>query len=285
MRKNIIRVLFFLFVFYSSISLILSSCKKEDMDTDSTSATDNALCEGEFSRIFPQVNGIAVGDSGVQKGIYISIPVGGGCPEPWIDPTDTMDGFPVTLWLYFGKDDNGDGYYEISCTGNDGKKRQGEIKAVFSAPWNNVNASVTMDLINYYVNSIKYEGKITVTRGNGTFSQTVVNGKCSSSGWSIQWNSSRTITTLLGDSANVFDDVCLISGNANGVDRNGKTFDVLIDPSSPIRREIGCPYIVSGKQTLKPEGKKDRVIDFGDGTCDNKATLIIDGNKFEFTLK
>lgn len=283
MKKNIFN-LFSFFVFLGLNALILSSCKKEDIDIESTSATDNALCEGEFSRIFPQVNGIAVGDSGVQKGIYFPFP-SGGCPDYRIDSVDIANGFPVTMWLYYGMDNDGDGYYEITCTGNDGKKRQGVIEAVFSAPWNSVNSSVTINLINYYVNSVKYEGTITVTRGNGTFSQTVANGKCSSSGWLIKWNSTRTITTLLGDSANVFDDVILISGSANGVDRNGKKFHVFVEPSAPIRREMGCPYIVSGKQIVKPEGKKDRMIDFGDGTCDNKATLTIDGNTFEFTLK
>lgn len=276
--------LFFSFLLVTGIVVTFHSCKKDEPDTESTSAMDNAICEGEFSRIFPQVNGIAVGDSGVQKGIDLPLPAG-NCPEYWIDSADIADGFPVTMWLYFGHDNDGDGYYEVSCTGNEGKSRQGEIKAVFSAPWNSVNSTVTMTLINYYVNSIKYEGTVTVTRGNNSFSQTVSNGKCTGSGWSILWNSSRIVVTDLGDTANVFDDIVYITGSANGTDRKGKTFDVSIDPNNPIKKPMGCPYIVKGIQTLKLEGRKDRVIDFGDGTCDDRATLTIGGNTFEFTLQ
>jgi hypothetical protein len=35
---------------------------------------------------------------------------------------------------------------------------------------------------------------------------------------------------------------------------------------------------------LTPEGKSKRIIDFGNGNCDNKATITIDGNKFQFDL-
>ena len=76
-----------------------------------------------------------------------------------------------------------------------------------------------------------------------------------------------------------------IKGGADGTDRNGKAFSVSIDDSNPLVRKTGCTYISKGAQTLKLEGKKDRIIDYGDGSCDNKATLTIDGNVFEFSLQ
>jgi hypothetical protein len=77
--------------------------------------------------------------------------------------------------------------------------------------------------------------------------------------------------------------VSFISGSASGTDRSGKKFTV--DINTPLRREMGCRWIVSGVQTITPEGKKARTIDYGDGTCDDKAKVTIDGNTFEFSLQ
>ena len=283
MKKNLLLALI-------AVIASFNSCKKDEPDTETTSATDNSICEGEFSRLFMHANGIAVGDSGVQvmKGIDIPIPLN-LCPDYKTDSVDIANGFPITMWLEYGHDNDGDSIYESSCTGNDGKERRGIIKAVFDKPWHLVGSKVTMYLQNYFVkdtkDEIEYEGTITVTRGVNSFTQTISNGECWTSSWNILWNSTRTITTVLNDSTSIFDDVVYIKGSADGTDRNGKKFSVSIDDSNPLVRKMGCTYIVKGTQTLKLEGKKDRTIDYGDGTCDNKATLTIGGNTFEFSLQ
>jgi hypothetical protein len=264
--------------------VIINSCKKERPDTDTQSSVDNSICEGEFSRLLPQTNNIAVGDSGVLK---TGIPVpSSNCPDYWIDTADIKNGFPITMWMFYGSDNDGDSIYETGCTGNDGKIRQGIVKAVFDGHWNQPGTTVTMYLKNYFVNGIHFEGTVAVTRSVNSFAQTVSGGKCSKgSDWSILWNSSRTITINMGDSLNPFDDVCQVTGSASGTDRNSKAFSVDIDPSNPLTREMGCRWITKGMQTIKIDGKKDRTINYGDGTCDNIAKLIIDGNEFEFKLE
>ncbi len=269
----------------SLIILLVGSCRKDRPDTDSQSSVDNSICEGEFSRLFPQTNSIAINDSGVQKwGIDIPVPYS-ACPDYYIDSADIANGFPVTLWMFYGQDNDGDSIYEVPCTGSDGKSRKGIIKAVFSGSWNVPGTVVTHYLQNYYVNGIKFEGQVAVTRSTNTFTQVVTGGKCSKDSWNIQWGSNRTITSLVGDSLNPFDDVCLITGSASGTNRNNKAFSVDIDPNNALRREVGCPYIVKGIQTVKIQGKKDRTIDYGQGTCDNIAILTIDGNEFQFELQ
>ena len=71
--------------------------------------------------------------------------------------------------------------------------------------------------------------------------------------------------------------------DANGVNRNGKAYDIKI--TKPLIKRFGCSYIESGIVELTPEGLSTRTIDYGDGTCDNKAKLTINGNSFDFTLK
>lgn len=285
MKSNIFKSALFL-ALASMIVVFVNSCKKDRPDSDTQSSVDNSICEGEFSRLFPQTNSIAVNDSGVQKwGIDLPVPMG-NCPDYFIDTADIANGFPVTLWMFYGSDNDGDSIYEVACTGSDGKTRAGIVKAVFNGPWHQPGTVVTHTLKNYFVNGIKFEGVVDVTRSGSVFTQVVTGGKCTKgSAWTILWNSSRSITTLMGDSLNPFDDVCLISGSASGTDRNNKAFSVDIDASNPLRREMGCPYIVQGIQTVKLDGKKDRTINYGSGTCDNIAVLTIDGNEFEFNLQ
>ena len=265
------------------VAVFVNSCKKERPDTDTQSSVDNSICEGEFTLMFSQTNSIAVNDSGVQKW-GIPVPMS-GCPDAHIDTLDDQNGFPKTLIMAYGSDADGDSIFETGCTSSDGKTRRGIVRATFSEHWTKNGTTVSHTFDNYYVNGIKFEGTVTLTRNGNSFTQTVVGGKCTKgSEWTILWDCSRTLTYLVGDSTNVNDDICLISGSASGTDRNGRAFSVEIDPSSPLKRTI-CPYIVQGIQTIKIDGKKDRTINYGDGTCDNIAVLTIDGNEFEFQLQ
>lgn len=282
--KQSLKAIFFSFLFLSLIVVLVNSCKKEEPDTDTQASVDNSICEGEFSRIFVEANGIAVGDSGVQfqRGI-LPLP-SNSCPEHWWDPNDTADGYPVTIWYEYGGDSTGDGIFDYGCNSPGEKSRKGTIRAVFDTTWNMPGAKVTMDLMDYYVNGIKYEGTITVTRNSATsFTKAVSNGKCSNGSWTILWNCSRTLSINLGDPNVPGDDVSTISGTASGTDRKGRAFSV--DITTPLKREMACRWITEGVMTLKLEGKKDRTIDFGNGTCDNDAILTIDGNQFEFDLE
>ena len=266
---------YFLSILVLAVAItFISSCKREELDTETVSTTDNALCESEFLRIFPEANGIAIGEEGVQKtnpgGMIQST-----CPIDSIDPADTLDGFPVTLYLNYG----------TGCTGPDGKVRKGIVACTFRQSWDNPTDTVDISLLNYYVNGIHYEGNIQVIKTPNSYTQKVTNGRCTKSTWEILWASNRTSTWVSGQNtpSDPNDDVFEFTGDANGTNREGKTFDVLI--TSPIVRSKSCTWITKGTMVLTPEGKSEREVDFGDGTCDNKATLTINGNKFQFNLQ
>lgn len=76
------------------------------------------------------------------------------------------------------------------------------------------------------------------------------------------------------------DDSYHISGSANGTNINNVSYTVNID--TPLKVSTSCRYITSGVATLKVTGIADRVIDFGDGTCDNSATVTI--GKLSYTI-
>jgi hypothetical protein len=256
------------------------SCKKEEVDTETVSATDNSLCEGEFLRILPATNGVAVDEPGVIDNRWAgNNNIFNACPHDSIDPADTLNGFPVTLYLDYGT---------TGCVGDDGKTRKGMIRAVFDSAWNSPNARATFYLENYYVNGVRFEGTVQVQKNGNTITQTITDGKCSKTSgnpWEILWNCTRTVRQVSGanSATDPTDDEFEFTGTANGTNREGKTFDVNI--TSPMVKTAQCRYITKGTMELTPEGRETRTVNFGDGTCDDKATLTIKGNTFQFTLQ
>lgn len=68
------------------------------------------------------------------------------------------------------------------------------------------------------------------------------------------------------------DNVYLITGNSSVTQKNGKTKTILI--TEALRREAFCKNIVSGKLEITKDGTSS-VLDYGDGECDDLATLTI----------
>lgn len=79
------------------------------------------------------------------------------------------------------------------------------------------------------------------------------------------------------------DDVYSISGSWESVNKDGVVKNATI--TTNLRREYACKYIVSGVVEITKDGETS-TLDFGDGSCDNVATLTdASGNSEEITLK
>jgi hypothetical protein len=254
--------------------ITLNGCKKEDpIDSETTTATDNSLCEGEFMRILPTVNKIAIDEPGVQR-IIPGSATASTCPVILID---TPNQFPLTMTLDYG----------AGCTDSiDGKVRKGKVHVNMSAPWDTVGCVMTVTLDSFYVGAIHFMGSITYTRTTqNRYTMEINNGHCHRAGatpWDIFWNATRTIDWVSGSTNSQDNQVVQISGSNSGIDRNGLRWTSTI--TSPLVRELNCNWINKGTIVITPEGKPERKVDFGDGTCDNKGTITIEGNYFEFTM-
>ena len=79
------------------------------------------------------------------------------------------------------------------------------------------------------------------------------------------------------------DNVYLHSGDRTLVFSNGFTHQT--DITTPLRREITCPFFVSGVVAINRNELFDITLDYGDGTCDNLATLTVNGNSTVIRLR
>lgn len=269
------RILYSAILLVSAAALTLNSCKKEEPDTETQSAIDNSVCEGEFTGRMGVINSIAIKEQGVKS-------VLSGSPMIIINPADTLDGFPITMTLDYGTG---------TTDSIDGKVRKGIVQCTFDRSWDTIGAIVTVKLINYYVaknassNFVQYACDSMMIIHNSAYSYTnnVIGGKCIAASWNLEWACSRTMTqTAGGGDFNPYNDVFEFTGSANGKNREGKTYTVNV--TVPVIKRATCTWIEKGRIDLTPQGLATRTVDYGSGSCDNQATLTINGNTFSFTL-
>ena len=258
----------------STVLIFNNGCKKPPAaDTETVTATDNSICENEFMRLLPTVNKIAIDDAGVHRngsGNHVT----SGCPA--ISVPDSLLAYPRHMIIDYG----------TGCADPvDGKTRKGKIRCTFSGPWDTVGSVITLSMDTFFVGAIQFQGTTTLTRtGPTSFTKTVTNGKCTKgSDWTILFQADRTITITSGANVSTDPQIITISGTNSGTDRNGNTWTSTI--TTPVVRDLGCTWITKGVVDISPSGKSTRTVNFGDGTCDAKATISIDGNTFEFTMQ
>ncbi|MEW6469303.1 MAG: hypothetical protein AB1458_10275 [Bacteroidota bacterium] len=261
--------------------LALSACRRSDRDKDNEtqSASDNYLAEACWNDVFRQLDDAAAVTADVNR--YSSGNMTAACYTVTVNPALPNPAFPKTVTVDFGS---------VNCTGPDGIARRGQITAVFSGRYRDSLTTITITTNNYYVNNYRVAGTKTITNqghinGVATFSVNVQNAVITTpDNKTITWNSQRTRRWIAGEGTLglVSDDVYEITGSANGRGTKGNTFTLTI--TTPLRVEMSCRWIVKGVIKLTPANLDDRIIDFGQGACDDQATVSIHGNSYTITL-
>ena len=178
-----------------------------------------------------------------------------------------------------------------NCIGNDGKSRRGKIYIDYTGPYRQTGTVRTFSFDNYYVNDNKIEGTKSITTVAGFDAATPqwsiqVNGQVilANNEGTITWTANRTRKMIAGKDTPVWtDDVYTIEGTASGVSARGVNFTTTI--TSPLRKEIGCRWFVSGVIEHQPEDKPLRKIDFGSGSCDDQAVVTVRNRERTITLR
>lgn len=258
------------------VSIAFVSCKKEEKDNDTNSAKYDAVAQTIFNDMAD------VTDQAATKGDLSGFKLAGGdeilttCAVITIDTSTN----PRTCVIDFG----------TGCVGNDGKNRAGKINVTFTGPYKQAGTVITITPDNYSVNSNVVSGSKVITNNGlnaaGFLSYTVVvNGQITlaNNGGVITWQANRTREFIEGANTLIFaDDVYRISGSSSGSKVDGSTWSTNI--TTPLIRKIACHQFVSGILTITPSNKPTRTVDYGNGNCDNTATVTINGNTFTITL-
>jgi hypothetical protein len=257
-----------------------TSCEKEETENDTIEAEvakNDVIAENAFDEIGEIADEAFEQKAGGLKATVNGIGRLGGCVTITLDTTV----MPRVLTIDFG---------EENCLCNDGKWRRGKIIVTFTGRYHQPGTVITHDLENYHVNDNHIEGsKVTTNMGPNTNGQpeygTVVNGSITfhETGFVINWESDHMRTWIEGyETPEWWDNVFMITGSGTHSNSNGGGFGRTI--IEPLRREASCSNIVSGIVETVPVNRPVRILDYGDGTCDNLATLIIGDQTYTIRL-
>lgn len=165
------------------------------------------------------------------------------------------------------------------CLCRDGKIRKGAVLITYSGRPRVVGTVITLTPQNYFVNNFQLSGLKTFTNvsANGTpaVNIKVVNGQITNpQGQVSQINTDITRKFIAGYSTITrSDDVFETSGSRSRVNFAGRS--VTITSIVPIVREMSCRWIGSGEIEIAISGRRNRVVNFGNGTCDDQATVTV----------
>jgi hypothetical protein len=180
---------------------------------------------------------------------------------------------------------------ELGCTGSDNVKRKGKIIVTYTGkmdvPGNiavnsfygffdnedrldgfqeikskTADPSNNFPVYDVYSNiEIKYPDKIIVSSYKSSLTRTLIEGAGTPLKQDDVWKVTGTI------SGNTIDDV---------------EFTAVI--SKPLIKKSSCNWFDSGTIIITPKSGSQCTIDFGTGTCDNKATITKDGKTIEVQM-
>ncbi len=280
-------------IFYTlSIVLVCSalfySCEKDEpaekiSEEDVTVAEDDALADALFSDIWEAVDQAVqiVDDQLYNARLKSQEVVTDSCPAITVDHPDTIT-WPKVITIDYGDTD---------CVGFYGNTRRGRIVITITGRYRMVGSQKTVTLVDYYINDIHIEGTKTITNNgrnenkNLTFTVELVEGKVTTPDEVvIEREFTRIREWVAGEETpNHWDDIYFITGNTWGVNFKGKSYTRTI--LTPLEWAASCRFIKSGSVELVVGDRSPVVLDYGEGECDNEATLIKDGETKTILLR
>jgi len=253
-----------------ALSLFLTSCNKDEDNKSANTFTAAEVKENaEMDNISDDVAYLTESQSdespaGRSPGRVAEFL--GPCAEVTTEVSDNI----WTRTIDFGTD---------GCTLFNGNTVRGKIIITFTNDFDAETRSVSYAFDNFYHNDRHVEGNrslvrtkvdghpkstisldMTVTTSNGIYHRT---------GQRV-----REFTAGYNSFFNLYDNEFTITGNWTTTFPNGNTQSTAI--TNPLIEKWNCLHIVSGTITFT-RNANSAVLDYGDGSCDDDATIIING--------
>ncbi len=262
------------------ITLTFGACKKDKQNNDDVNDTaavdENAQGDETFIDVFTNVSNFSTENdatftSGASVGLtkYVTLEEN---DEPTVTISSKDDKWPKTVTFNFG-----------SGITKDKIIKKGKIIAFYSGRFKTAGSTVTLTFENYFVNDTKIEGTKTITNlglnaaGNYIFSVVVSKSKINDKRGTFAYEANRTIEWTKGATTPllIMDDEYAITGSSIGTNSKGVTFTTNI--TSALIKKIGYPYLIAGIIEIKPGDRLLRILNYGNGELDAKATLTVGG--------
>lgn len=267
--KKINLFLCFLFIFIAGCQKDQPSVVKQST-TPTSPEESSLLAEQTFSDINSFTDNL-LSESGLKSQPVLT------CPAVTLDLT----AIPYTLSLDWG----------TGCKGTDNIMRAGKISVCLTGKMNVENSVATFSFDNFYSEGYKITGVHRITyKGFNTGTTNPRYAVFTEA--RIDFPDQKFLTyraeywRILAEGAStttLADDVWRIEGTSSGTTVDGLTWSSRV--SSALVKSLSCRWISKGEMMITPKDLPEFKVDFGDGTCDNKATVIKGGLSVTVLMK
>ncbi len=253
----------------------VTACKKDNANPATDPAVESATQALRSQQLIATSFGIALRGAAEADG-FASNGADDRCGSLTISPLDP-NAFPKVITVDFG----------TGCTDNDGKFKSGKVTLSFGKIWE-PGSEVSLLYDNYTEDGAKLSGTFTLQNQSTPDAAIVTilaqNIKAAdANGNTLDYDAVQTFTQIAGHGTplNGNDDVFNITGSIQTVLTNGQTVDWTIQ--TPLVKANNCFWVSAGTGVLDINGLPV-AVDYGDGTCDNKATITVNGQTYQITL-
>lgn len=269
------------FVILFSLSVFIYSCDSDEDSIDSSQSESEEVFE-DVMYMNAEIN------SAMSIGISVFTGSGGRIVENEVFCGTFNFSFEpvIALELDFGE----------GCTGVDGKNRAGKIKFTTEGEFGKEGFSYTLSYDNFSVDGNQLSGSISssgyVLNDAGNFEYTITSNDflltLAEDESTISYSGTHTYEWLEGfGSEDASSNVFKVTGSSSGKTRKGVEYSSEI--TSPYTFKAACYssgvfYPVSGVASITPVDSPAFTVDFGDGSCDKKATIAIGALSYEIDL-
>lgn len=274
MSVNNYHVVRFIIIF--SFLLLLISCKREIVDTQTQSAVDLSYTSQILSEIIPSV--LNYSNSKAELSDYRSDSVFNICMNSNIGIDTAL--FPEdTVYL------SSLNYGTIGCFESNKRLKKGIVWVLSNGKMYWIGQTIKINFHDYEIDGVVIYGEVNLRCNDGSnFTITDFDINCTQNGLSFSMNGSGSLSVLMNkETPSIFsDDSYLLSISGKSIDKYGKssTFSTL----SNLVFNNNCKWISEGIMKLKPNDLDERRLNFGTNTCDDAGIVVINGNDYSFKL-
>ncbi|MDH5399153.1 MAG: hypothetical protein OEX02_13460 [Cyclobacteriaceae bacterium] len=171
------------------------------------------------------------------------------------------------------------------CQGPNGRTRKGVVKVTHDGKIWQFGSTVTVELVDFYIDGVKIEGTRKVINKTTLSSTGIIHEITLSAGrviWTDGSEATREVSkvrTWIRDNTNPLNDVVQLTGSGSGINRKGVQYTMTITEALVMKRSCWADKVfipVSGiKEITTPRALV--TVNFGDGTCDKTILITVNG--------
>jgi hypothetical protein len=259
--------------------ILFASCTKDNNDLSNAFTTEDLQTNAKLDQVANDLSDIIDDQYFTENPTGKSInPLEISSLPPCATVTRTFTATSWTRTINFGN---------TGCTMPNGAVLRGIVRVSGSLPYTRTNYVITYSFDGFYYNDFLVRGNRTITRSFGTSRYQAAVHPINVMDMNMTFTNSRGIFTRVGtrtrecvegfDTVIWPDNIYVVTGNWTTTFPNGNIHSNEISNTTPIRIRLNCDYrVVSGIVNIT-RPNHTAVLNYGTGTCDNIATISIDG--------